>query len=125
MVEPSRNALDLPPAFIRNNREHPNFLRGLPDRLVALAARWSLTLGPPFPTIRINYVAPAIRADGTQAVLKVNRSVDETRSEIAALRLWNGNGAARLLEAAPAIGALLLERLTPGTMLDEVADSDD
>ncbi len=30
------------------------------------------------------------------------------------MRLWDGAGAARLLEADPENGALLLERLTPG-----------
>jgi streptomycin 6-kinase len=51
--------------------------------------------------------------------------VDETRNEIDALALWDGDGAARLLGADPEIGALLLERLEPGTMLTEVARADD
>jgi len=58
-------------------------------------------------------------------VLKVSRHVDDTRNEIAALRLWDGEGASRLLEADPESGALLIERLDPGTMLVEVAESDD
>jgi streptomycin 6-kinase len=47
------------------------------------------------------------------------------RNEIAALRLWDGNGAARLLETDPELGALLVERLEPGTMLVEIAERDD
>jgi streptomycin 6-kinase len=90
-----------------------------------LAARWSLTLEPHFPGIAYNYVAPATCADGTAAVLKVSRHVDETRNEIAALRLWDGDGAARLLAAEEDSGALLMERLMPGTMLSEVAAADD
>ena len=119
------NSLDLPPAFIRHNQSDPAWLRALPERLERLAARWSLTLHSRFPEIAINYVAPATRADGTPCVLKVSRHVGETRNEIAALRLWDGHGAARLQEADPNIGALLLERLEPGTMLVEVAETDD
>jgi streptomycin 6-kinase len=120
-----RRSLDLPPAFIRHNGADPAWLRALPDLLARLAADWSLTLDPHFPEIAINYVAPAARADGRPCVLKISRHVDETRNEIAALRLWDGDGAARLLEAEPDSGALLIERLDPGTMLVEVAESDD
>jgi streptomycin 6-kinase len=118
-------SLDLPPEFIRRNDQDPAFLRALPDLIAELADRWSLTLGPHFPDIAYNFVAPATRAGGTHAVFKLSRHVDETRDEIAALRLWDGDGAARLLEADPEIGALLLERLYPGTMLTEVAEADD
>jgi streptomycin 6-kinase len=114
-----------PAEFLRWNGADAAWLAGLPARLAALAARWSLTLGPHFPGIGINYVAPATRADGTPCVLKVSRFVAETRHEIAALRLWDGDGAARLLAADPDGGALLLERLTPGTTLVEVASADD
>ncbi len=125
MAEPRPFTLHLPAAFISNNREDPAFLDALPDRIEALAARWSVTLEPHFPDLSYNYVAPARRADGTRAVLKVSRHVGETRTEIAALRLWDGDGAARLLDADPDGGALLIERLEPGTMLSEVAEQDD
>src|SRR5438876_11299518 len=116
--------LDLPPRFLRHNEADPTWLQALPDLLARFAERWSLRLEPPFPGIAFNYVAPATRADGTPCVLKVSRHVDEQRNEIAALRLWDGAGAARLLEADPDAGALLVERLDPGTMLVEGADSD-
>lgn len=125
MAGPGPDSLDLPPEFIQKNREDPAWLRALPDRLARLAACWSLTLGPRFPGIAINYVAPVMCADGTPGVLKVSRHVEETRTEIAALRLWDGDGAARLLAADAEAGALLIERLEPGTMLVEVAESDD
>ena len=121
--------LDLPPEFLRWNGVEPDWLRGLPELLERLADEWSLTLGPRFPGIIINYVAPAVRAlpgrPPTRCVLKVSRHLDDTRNEIAALRLWDGDGAARLLEAKPERGALLLERIDPGSLLLEVARSDD
>ena len=114
-----------PPDFIRLNDEDGEWLAALPELIERLAERWSLTVLAHFPDIRLNYVAPATRADSTACVLKLSRHIDETRTEIAALRLWNGHGAARLLEADAELGALLVERLRPGTMLSQVAETDD
>jgi streptomycin 6-kinase len=92
------------------------------DGVVAeLATRWSLTaIGerfPPTPGTPGNFVAPVVCADGSPAVLKISNYVDDTALEIAALRSWNGNGAARVLSADIPLGAMLLERIQPGTML--------
>lgn len=125
MTESRTGFPNLPPAFLHRNEDDPDWLRDLPRRLERFATRWSLTLHPHFAGIEFNYVAPATRADGTRTVFKISRHVDETRNEIAALRLWDGDGAARLLEADPDAGALLVERLEPGTMLSEVAEFDD
>jgi streptomycin 6-kinase len=100
----------------------------LRTRVAELAARWELDVGGPFPPMPGspgNFVAPAVRADGTPCVLKVAHSLAETRTEIAALRLWKGRGAARLLACDPDEAAMLLERVAPGTMLAEVAARDD
>jgi streptomycin 6-kinase len=94
----------------------------LVERVAALVARWELDLEPRFaetPGSPGNFVAPARRRDGTRCVLKVSPHVAETRTEIAALALWDGRGAARLLAAEPRLGGLLLERIEPGTMLVE------
>ncbi|HEY1293191.1 MAG TPA: aminoglycoside phosphotransferase family protein, partial [Chloroflexota bacterium] len=97
-------------------------------RVADLAKRWDLEVGTPFPPTPGspgNFVAPAMRKDGSPCVLKVARAVEDTRSEIAALRLWNGRGAARLLASDAARAGMLLERVAPGTMLAEVAERDD
>jgi streptomycin 6-kinase len=106
-------------------------LLALPPRrsslVTDLAERWALTVFDPFPATPgspRNFVAPVTLQDGTPAVLKVSRFVTETRAEIAALRMWDGAGAARLLEADADLGALLLERVEPGTMLVEIDDDD-
>ncbi len=103
----------------------PAWLAGLPELLARLAARWDLRLEPHFEGIEINYVAPATRTDGTRCVLKVSRHLGETKTEIAALQLWAGSAAAKLLDTDPEQGALLLERIEPGTMLLEIAEDDD
>jgi len=87
-------------------------------------ARWSLRLDGSFWQVEPNAVAPATRADGTRCVLKVSPDLVETRTEIAALRIWNGHGAAHVLASDAERGALLIERLEPGTMLSEIEDDD-
>jgi streptomycin 6-kinase len=112
---------ELPPAFIEHNAVDSEWLGRLPRLLAELAERWSLVRVDHFAEIRINYVASAVARDGTHCVLKVSGHVGVTRTEIAALRLWSGRGAARLLKAHADLGALLLERLEPGTQLADVA----
>jgi len=72
-----------------------------------------------------NFVAAATRADGTRVVLKVPGDLDEAPHEMAALRLWNGDGAVRVLEADTQSGGLLLERIEPGTLLSDATSEDD
>jgi streptomycin 6-kinase len=100
----------------------------LAARMAAVAARWGLTLGPPFPVVpgrSGNLVAPARRADGLACVLKVSPHVAAIRAEYAALEVWAGQGAARVLTSDLELGALLLERVVPGTPLIDVAATDD
>ncbi len=97
------------------------WLAGLPELLGECAQCWGLEVLPPF-ELSYNYVAPARRADGAPAVLKVGVPSRELLTEIAALRHYGGRGAARLLEADPGRGALLLERLLPGEPLVTLAD---
>jgi streptomycin 6-kinase len=100
------------------------WLDRLPLLLDALAESWSLTVLPPFPNLTYNYVAPAIRADGELAVLKVGVPNAELTTEIAALRCFDGRGCARLVAADEAHGALLIERLLPGTPLRDLEPND-
>ncbi len=97
------------------------WLDRLPALLDDLARRWSLTLQPPLGDLSYGYVAPAVRADGADAILKLAVPNPELRTEAAALRLYAGRGAVRLLDADPDRGALLLERIRPGTPLLPIA----
>lgn len=93
------------------------WLDRLPALLAACEARWEVTVEPPFP-LSYNYVTPATRADGTPVVLKAGfPGSTELQREIEALRCYAGEGMARLLEADPEQGVMLLERLLPGTPL--------
>ena len=119
--------LNLPPVFVKNvTQAFPNgenWLADLPNLLAKASSRWELTLGEPF-LLSYNYVCAARRADGTPAVLKIGVPNRELTSEINTLRVYDGQGACRLLEADAEAGMLLLERLQPGTMLLTLEDDD-
>jgi streptomycin 6-kinase len=101
------------------------WLRKLPATVEECAARWSLKVFPPFTPLSYNYAAPAEGPDGARLVLKVGVPVRELLTEIEALRAFDGRGAARLVEADAEAGALLLERLEPGTPLTALCERDD
>lgn len=98
------------------------WLQNLPVLLAECAERWELTILPPFSNLSYNYVTPVVRSDGSDAVLKVGVPHKELWSEMEALRVFGGRGSVRLLEADSERGAMLLERLKPGTPLTMFAD---
>jgi streptomycin 6-kinase len=121
----------LPEAFIQFLRdvygtEAANaWFQRLPALLEECAKRWHLKLLPPFENLSFHYVAPAERADGTQVVLKTCSLTDEFAHGLAALRLFDGRGIARLLEYDEEHEVMLLERLQPGTMLASLVPEQD
>lgn len=104
--------------------EGVSWLARLPAILETCAGRWSLTLQPPF-KLSYNYVAPATRADGTPVVLKVGCPNSELNTEMDTLRLLAGDGVCQLLESDLALGAMVIERVLPGTPLTRIALQDD
>jgi len=95
----------------------------LPAVISEVARQWSLQVLEPYPNPSINFVAPVIKRDGSEAVLKLGVPGREISAEIAALSRFGGEGAVILLESDPALGMLLLEKLTPGTPLFEDSDT--
>jgi streptomycin 6-kinase len=91
------------------------WLAGLPTLVAELEREWSIGVGRPYADATEAYVAEAILADGTPAVLKllVPRASDAAAHEITVLRLTRGAGCVRLLRDDADRGALLLERLGP------------
>jgi streptomycin 6-kinase len=98
------------------------WLERLPRLVDECAAAWGLHVRDPFPGANVSFVAPAVLADGTQAVLKLNFPEPESEHEADALAAWGGIGAVRLIAADPERRALLVERCLPGTQLWAVAD---
>ncbi|NYI08437.1 aminoglycoside phosphotransferase family protein [Allostreptomyces psammosilenae] len=90
------------------------WIEALPALVTEYCARWELIVDRVMdPGGRLSMSLLVTRADGTPAVLKFGWLNEETRHEAAALRIWGGRGAVRLLESDDATGALLMERLQP------------
>ena len=122
-------ALNVPARVAVNCRKTPEraaWLNRLPDALRKLERRWSLTLGAPFDGEEVScaWVAPVTRADGTSAVLKLGMPHMEGEHELQALRFWDGDPTVQLLEADDELGAMLLERCVPGTVLRLLPESE-
>lgn len=101
----------------REQRAGREWLERLPELVGQLLREWDLTLAGPPVAGNVGLVWEVRRTDGTAAVLKVTWRDAETRNEAEALRRWDGHGAAKLIEASGAAGALLLERLDASTSL--------
>jgi streptomycin 6-kinase len=89
------------------------WLAALPALLEELAASWHLRLDRDLGGGTVSSVTEVTTAEGTPAVLKLTPS--GAGRELAALKAWGGHGAPELLRADVARGALLLERIVPGT----------
>lgn len=89
----------------------------VPALVDELARRWSLTLGRPFqPGGYTSWAAPARDRVGRSVVLKVGWYHDEARDEVEGLRIWDGAGTVRLLEAATMDEMAGLLDLDPGRL---------
>ena len=114
---------ELPAAlhWMERSPQAHDWLQHLPDRVTACATKWELTLHSPYKHSFVSIVYPATRRDGSQAVLKIQYPHHESDHEHEALRLWNGEGAVRLLEYDPHHHALLLEQCEPGVPLSTLS----
>jgi len=123
------------------------FIANLPALIDEASARWGLTDVQPAPNLSYNFVAFARRGEvisphdtiGKQyqgrgcfatapthaVVLKMGVPNREMKSEMAALRLFNGEGACRLLDYDEEKYWMLLERLNPGVMLSKLEDDEE
>jgi streptomycin 6-kinase len=128
--------VNLSPEFISNiqnvyEEDGTAFLKTLPDLIAEASARWGLTDVEPVSNLSFNFVAfakqpsPFGRGQGEgNVVLKIGVRNDELMSEMAAMRLFDGDGACRLIDSDEERGFLLLERLTPGVMLSTLEDDE-
>nr|WP_202918488.1 aminoglycoside phosphotransferase family protein [Streptomyces cavernae] len=119
--------IDIPEELVaaqyRYNKEGMAFIAALPGRVEEFLGRWGLRIDGPSMHGVAALVLPVVRADGSSAVLKLQHLDAETEGEAVALRVWDGDGAVRLLDHDEATGTMLLERLDAGRMLTYVPDT--
>ncbi len=121
--------MNLPIEFISNiegvfGSTGKQFIANLPTLIEEASARWGLKDVQPAPSLSYNFVAFANRGDD-QIVLKMGVPNREMISEMAALRLFNGEGACRLIDYDEEKYWMLLERLKPGVMLAVLEDDEE
>lgn len=110
---PARTPVTLPPSFRAMPRwwhEGQDWLDALPHLIADTCDRWSLTPDGP-PMHGSNALVIPVRRGDEPLVLRMTLPDADTDAEIRALRFWNGHGTVHLLDADPATGASLLERL--------------
>lgn len=102
--------------WVRRADEGPEWLISLPEVVAECEERWRVTVGEPYPDGYTSIAMPA----GPDAVLKVQFPHDESEHEAEALRVWDGDGAVRLLDHDSERNALLIERCHPGDHLSTI-----
>jgi streptomycin 6-kinase len=100
------------------------WLKNFDNMIADYEARWELNIQEPF-DLSFNFVAPAVRKNGREVVLKVVLSRKEFLAELEAIKLMNGKGMVELLEYDLNLGVMLLERLTPGHTLAAIEDDEE
>ena len=113
--------MNLPASLIQNLRDiHANadaWLAELDAAVKHLEKRWQLRVAGLVPDLSYNVVAFAQGLDGAPYVLKLSPPNSEFEQEVAALKLYDGDGICRLIQSDVSIGAMLLERVRPGVSL--------
>ena len=124
----SESITTIPPPFIDTihrvfGDDGRAWLPRLPGILAQCRAKWKLSASVPCAAMSLNYLEFAVTAAGEPVALKVGVPHSELYTEMEALALYDGHRAVRLLDADRELGALLLQRLRPGTMLWHLGDN--
>jgi streptomycin 6-kinase len=129
--------MNLPPEFISTiqntfREAGYDFLKALPVSIAEASAKWNLRDIQPAPVLSYNFVAFAKvqeglgkQGEGKDVVLKMGVPNREFISEMEALRLFNGEGACKLIDYDEEKYWMLLERLNPGVMLATWEDDEE
>lgn len=101
------------------------WLSALPELVARAEVRWSIRIGRAYsPGGATAFVAPGVQTDGTPVVVKIAFPHREARHEAAALALYDGDGAVRLIADDPDDHVLVLEQCQPGCPLADACLDD-
>ncbi|MFT5376667.1 MAG: streptomycin 6-kinase [Candidatus Latescibacterota bacterium] len=110
---------DFPARMIKHasREDRKPWLAELPEILKGCREKWGLTLGRAVDEIKGNFVGFVMLPNGDEAILKVVLPDADLTAQMEALAIYEGRGINRLIDLDEDLGAMLLERLHPGTML--------
>ena len=103
--------------WLNESDDGRSWLQSIPNLMTEASSRWSVNLGEPFEDSSVSVVLPADRDGDSTMALKIQFPHRESDREATGLQVWRGDGAIRLIDHAPDLGALLVERCVPGTHL--------
>lgn len=120
----------IPPSFESNVKDlHGEagelWLANLPALIEKYAEKWNFKIEESPLALTYNFVIPVRLRTGLAAVFKVGFPGQVLDQEIRALQCFNGHGAVKLLKSDGSSGALLLEKVEPGTSLQNFSIKDD
>jgi streptomycin 6-kinase len=97
------------------------WLAGFDELINYCINKWQLNLLP-YKKLSYNFVTPVVFDNGSKAILKLGIPGVGLLSEIATLKVFNGNGFCKLLDAEQEKGIMLLEYIEPGEPLNTLPD---
>ena len=96
-----------------------NWINRFPEVLQSACERWRLSNVRPFSNLSYHFVASA-QMGGREVVLKLGVPEREFFQEAAALEAFGGKACAELIDQAPDLAAMILERALPGESIESV-----
>jgi len=100
------------------------WLKNLPDILDQCATKWDLTMEKSTYRLSYNYVTNVKRRSGQTAVLKVGYPHRELFQEMDAVIAFSSGKGVKVLETDRDLGAMLLQKIMPGTTLAEISEDE-
>lgn len=104
--------------------EGANWIDGLEQLVETYLEKWRLTSLGPVSNLSYNYVLKVMDEDGNPRILKLGLAGSDFSNEVRAIEAYGGQGCAKVLNADTDNGVMLLEQLSPGTMLSQVEDEE-
>ena len=120
--------MNLPAEFIDKinrvfGKKGYDWLPGLPRIVAQCRQKWGLINCVISPLVSLNYIEFATTHKNEAVVLKVGVPHPELFTEMEALRLFKKTKAVRLLDVDYELGAMLMQRVFPGTMLWQLGNN--
>lgn len=117
------NRIHIPDHVIKNiivlyGEKGTSWISDLPQFISYYEKEWQFKVKKIFPDAQFNVVLDVIQNSGVSAVFKCCLPNKEFKTENLSLKHYDGYGAAKLLESDIDNGAMLIEKITPGTLLE-------
>lgn len=98
------------------------WLKNFPGFISGYENAWNFKVKSCFPDAQFNVVLDVMQKNGTPAVFKCCVPNKEFKTEVLSLQHYDGCGAVRLLKYDIDHGAMLLEKILPGNILELLTD---